>query len=104
VANRSVSNVIIVDSAFVLVPIINTISNSVGHLTKMHVNAIAFCATDTTGFCSISCGNDTSNVIARFSWIGGGPAMQSTQFGQNQPLEDIRVPLLSGGTAWIYLA
>jgi len=112
-ANRLVSNVIIVDSAAGSTPIVQTISNSRNHITKMHVNAIAFWSADTTGACQVACGNGSTGVIASFSWlqggapansINGGPATQSTQFGQNQPLEDIMIPTLTAGTAWIYLA
>ncbi len=107
-ANRLVSSVIIVDSAAGNSFIISTISNSASHFTKFHVNAIEFWSADTTGKCIISSGADTTNVIKMFGWVNGGagfaPATQSTEFGQQQPLEDLKFPTLTAGTAWIYLA
>lgn len=106
-ANRLVSNVIIVDSAAGSTPIINTLSNSAGHITKFHVNAITFWSANTTGACTVACGNGSTGIIAMFGWVNGGagfaPATQTTSFGQEQSLEDIMIPTLSAGTAWIYL-
>ena len=98
-ANRLVSNVIIVDSAAGNTPIVNSISNSVGQMTKFHVNSVMFFGNDTTGRLQVSA-VDTTNVIIQL----GGIFVSSTQFGQQQPLEDLKIPLLTAGTAWIYLA
>ena len=97
-ANRLVSNVIIIDSAAGNTPIISTISNSVGQITKFHVNAVMFFGNDTTGRLHLST-TDTSNVIMKL----GGDYVSSTQFGTQQTLEDLKVPSLVAGTAWIYL-
>jgi len=98
-ANRLVSNVIIVDSAAGNTPIVNSISNSVGQMTKFHVNSVMFFGNDTTGRVQVTT-TDTANVIIQL----GGIFVSSTQFGQQQPLEDLKIPLLTAGTAWIYLA
>lgn len=101
-ANRQAGNVIIVDSAMG-----NLIIMGTSQFSKYHVNAVAFWSADTTGRMQLSQQN-TADVIVSFGWVGGGsgfaPATQSTQFGQNQPLEDLKIPVLTGGTAWLYLA
>lgn len=106
-ANRLVSNVIIVDSAAGNTPIISTISNSTGQISKFRVNTLTFWSSNTTGACNIACGDGSTGVIAMFGWVNGGagfaPATQSIPFGQQQSLEDIKVPLLTAGTAFIYL-
>ena len=108
-ANRFVGNVVIVDSAAGNTLIMSTISGGAPvHFTKFHVNSVMFWSSDTTGRCQIS-GTDTTNVIMSFGWLVNGagtgfaPATQSTQFGQQQPFEEIKVPTLVVGTAWFYL-
>lgn len=98
-SNRLVSNVIIIDSAAGNTPIIQTISNSVGMITKFHINAVMFYGNDTTGSLQLST-TDTTNIIMRL----GGSNVSSTQFGRDQQLEDLKVPSLVAGTAWIYLS
>ena len=97
-ANRLVSNVIIVDSAAGNTPIVSSISNSAGQMTKFHVNAVMFFGNDTTGRLQMTSA-DTTNVIIQL----GGIFASSTQFGQQQQLEDLKVPTLTNGTAWVYL-
>ena len=98
-ANRLISNVLIIDSSAGNAFIIDTISNSAGQMKKFHVNAIMFFGNDTTGRLQVS-SVDTSGIIVQL----GGIFVSSTQFGQQQPLEELKVPLLTAGTAWIYLA
>ena len=80
-------------------PIVNTISGSAGQMTKFHVNSVMFFGNNTTGLLQISA-TDTTGIIMKL----GGAYVSSTQFGQQQSLEDIKVPTLTAGTAWIYLA
>lgn len=103
--NRIVGSVVIVDSAmgnaFIL-----TSANQPVQISTFYVNAVAFWSSDTTGRMIIS-GVDTSNHLVSFGWVNGGagfsPATQATSFGQKQPLESLKIPTLTSGTAWIYL-
>ncbi len=98
-SNRLISNVLIVDSAAGNTPIISTISNSVGMITKFHVNAVMFFGNDTTGLLQVASA-DTTGIILKL----GGMNVSSTQFGKEQTLEDLKVVTLTVGTAWFYLA
>lgn len=106
-ANRLAGNTIIVDSAAGNVPIVNTISNSAGQMTKFRVNGVAFWTSDTAGAGRmIMTEIDTTNHIVSFGWLGAsvtGPATQTTSFGMPQLFENIKIPVLTAGTAWIYL-
>lgn len=107
-ANRIAGSVIIVDSAMGNAFILAS-ANMPVHISKLHVNSIAFWSSDTTGRCIIT-EIDTTNCIASFSWMASGTgngfqaATQSTSFGNMQPLENIKIPVLTAGTAWVYLA
>lgn len=106
-ANRVAGNTIIVDSAmgnaFIL-----TSANMPVHIAKMKVNSIAFWSSDTTGRCIVT-ELDTTNCIVSFGWMANGAgagfnsATQSTSFGDYQPFENLKIPTLTAGTAWIYL-
>lgn len=106
-ANRIAGSVVIVDSAMGNALILNS-ANSPMQILKMKVNSIAFWSSDTTGRCIIT-EIDTTNCIASFSWFangtGGGiqAATQTTSFGNSQPFENLKIPTLTAGTAWIYL-
>lgn len=111
-ANRIAGNTIIIDSAAGNAFIVDTISNSAGQLKHFHVNQVSFWSSDSTGRMQLS-ETDTTNVIVSYSWITVGsngaafimlPATQQTSFGQEQPLENLKMPTLTAGTAWIYLA
>lgn len=103
-ANRIVGSVLIVDSAAGNTFIMNTLSNSTGQIQKIKVNAVAFWSADTTGRLQVS-EADTTGITVSFSWIGsqGGQATQTTSFGNSQPMEGIKVPTLTAGTAFFYL-
>ncbi len=103
-ANRIVGNVLIVDSAMGNASILT----GVNQLIFYRANAVAFWSSDTTGRLIISAA-DTSNHIVSLGWTVNGagtgfsPSTQSTQFGQHQTLDSLKVPTLTAGTAWIYL-
>ena len=106
-ANRIVGDVLIVDSAMGNALILASANQPV-HYTYYHANAVMFWSADTTGRLIISAA-DTTNHLVSMGWTangtGGGfaPSNQSTQFGQKQKLDDLKVPTLTAGTAWIYL-
>lgn len=106
-ANRLIGNVIIVDSAmgnaFIL-----TSANQPVQLVNLHANAVAFWSSDTTGRMIIA-GIDTTNHLISLGWMANGTgagfmaATQSTNFAQKQTVSDLKIPILTAGTAWIYL-
>lgn len=107
-ANRVIGNVIIIDSAMGNAFVLNS-ANMPVHITKFHVNSIAFWSSDTTGRLVLS-EIDTTNHLVSMGWTGNGTsigfngATQFTSFGDNQMFENLKVPTLTAGTAWIYLA
>ncbi len=103
--NRIAGNVIIVDSAMGNAFILNS-ANMSNQIQKLKVNSIAFWSSDTTGRLQMS-EADTSNIVVSMGWVNGGSgfqgATQTTSFGNSQPFENLKVPTLTAGTAWIYL-
>ena len=103
--NRIVQNVLIIDSAmgnnFVL-----TSANQALNLRKFNVSAIAFHTADTSGALTIT-GVDTANDLL-FRYSQANLALTSNpkwfEFGSPQTFENIKVPILTQGTAFIYLA
>lgn len=106
-ANRIVNNVVIVDSAMGNAFILTSANQSMDY-KFFHVNEIAFWSSDTTGRLIISA-IDTTNHLISMGWMANGagagfsPATQRTSFGQKQTLADLKIPILTAGTAWIYL-
>lgn len=106
-ANRIVGSVIIVDSAMGNNFILNSANQPV-QIQKLKVNCIAFWSSDTTGALQITETN-TTNVVCQFTWIANGTGAgfqggtQTTSFGNPQPFENFKVPVITAGTAWIYL-
>lgn len=104
-ANRLVGNVIIVDSAMGNQFLIEA---ATGNYTNYHINSIAFWASDTTGRCIFSDVN-TANHLMSFGLLANGTAAgfdhatQWASFGDRQTLTNLKIPVLTAGTAWIYL-
>jgi hypothetical protein len=99
--NRLVGNVIIVDSAMGNSFILDS-AGVASSYRNWQVNAIEFIANDTTGVCILTL-VDTTNHIKRFTGVSPG-IPQDTAFALPQYLEGLKVPTLTAGTAWIYLA
>ena len=106
-ANRLVDNFIIADSSMGNLPIVGGTSSN---LTIFYVNAFAFLATDTSSVCVIA-GNDTSNHIFRARFVaadsattGSVPALQTLVFANPQKFNALKIPTLTAGTAWVFLA
>lgn len=109
--NRIVNNVIIIDSAmgnaFIL-----TSGNQVIHLEDLSVNAFAFLSNGSTSTISISA-LDTTNVVYSESFLTMGAISNNgviidnfkfRPFGNPQRFSDLKVPTLTAGTGFIYLA
>ena len=106
-ANRIVGNVIIVDSAM---GNLNLIQSATGNFRKVNVNAIAFWYGTSAGTMTLSLANTALEQIIKFDWLNTGSAgdlverMQWRNFGTPQSFEDLKVPVLTAGTGFIYLA
>lgn len=106
-SNRLVGNVIIVDSGMGNNLILGTSS-----LTKQRVSAIAVVMNDTSSKVSISF-TDTSNVIACFNvtaLVSSGTALtvaienpKVITFGSPIWLDQLKAPIVTASTAWLYL-
>lgn len=101
-ANRIADNVIIIDSAMGNSFILDS-GGRVVHLDRMAVNAFAFYAGDTTSTISISA-VDTTNTIYSEAFLGAGERFKFRAFGKPQMFADLKVPVLTNGTGFIYLA
>ena len=106
-ANRLFDNIILVDSAMGNLSIVGGASNN---LTSYRISALSFWSADTSGNCIFS-GADTTNWVWRVSNIsavvGSGAILQSTQsisFPGGLELSDLKIPTLTAGTGWVYLA
>ena len=99
-ANRIVGNVLIIDSAMGN----NTvILNS--QMKDIEVNAISFWAADSTGALLLTEANTATDIVFR---LNGSPLLVENPrwypFAIKQSIGDLKVPILTAGTALIYLA
>ena len=106
-ANRLVDNFIIVDSAM---GNLNAVGGTSASITTFYVNAFAFLAGGTNGACIIS-GADTTDHIFRATYVNSETGstisvagLQTLNFSVPQKFGDLKVPTLTAGTAWIFLA
>lgn len=111
-ANRVNGNVIIVDSAmgnaFIL-----TSANMVRNLTQFDIQAISFFASDTSAVVRITSTNTSLDVIYNSNILSIG-ILSNNGAVWNNPHQhifpcgfrtgDLKVPTLTAGTAYIYLA
>ena len=110
-ANRIRGNVIIIDSAAGNNGIIQS---GTGNMSILSVNAFAFWSSDTLGKCvftlDVTAGAVADNVVVFQSLAngtGGNTERGQTQwysFASPQKFQNLKVPTLTAGTAWIYLA
>ena len=108
--NRIVGNVIIIDSAMGN-NLALTSAGMVINLSKVMVNAIAVYQMDTTGSIAITSTDTLNGIQFRSDWLGltadsmgkvfvNNPSWFS--FGQAQPFENIKCPVVTAGTAFLY--
>lgn len=109
-ANRIVGNVIVIDSAMGN-NLALTSANTPIHTSKFMINAISVYQTDTTGSIMLTQANTSLDVIFRSDWIGltsdsmgkvfvNNPSWFS--FGQAQPIEGLKAPIVTAGTVMLY--
>lgn len=106
-ANRIVGNVIIIDSAmgnsFVL-----TSANQAVNLDNLQINAIAFLSVNTTSTITLTGANTATDIIYSCGYLAGYSAVLNNanplHFSTPQLAKDIKVPVLTAGTGFLYLA
>ena len=106
-ANRAFDNVIIIDSAM---GNLSAVGGTSANVSSYHVTGFAFLATTTASACVIS-GANTADAIFRSLYITNETgstaivfAVDRQSFAQPLRLSSIKVPLITTGTAWVYLA
>lgn len=105
-ANRIVGNVLIVDSAM---GNLNLIESATGNYRKLNINAIAFWSGTSAATMTLTLENTALEQVIIFDWLNlgsGGNLVERTQwrsFASPQLLENMKVPVLSAGTGFIYL-
>ena len=105
-ANRIFDNVIQVDSAMGNLQVVGGTSSN---FTSYEVIGFAFRSVNTAGVC-IFAANNTTDIVAHFdsfSHVGSGGLVSnptSITFGRPLRLNSLKVPTLTAGTAWVYLA
>ena len=92
--NRIAGNVIIIDSQMGA----KLISPGTGNYETLYVNAIALSMADTSATVSFSADTLTDIVVVLNKYI------PHIRFASPQKFNNLKVPALSNGTAWIYLA
>ena len=104
-SNRVVGNVIIIDSAM---GNLQLIESATGNFRHMHINAFAFWSSDSTGRC-IFTGASTADHLISFGRFQNGTstglqdATMWSSFGDFGTFETLKIPVLTAGTAWVYL-
>lgn len=107
-ANRSVGNVLIVDSGMGNAPLLGVGSS----LTNLSISAIGFYGINTTASLVFT-GVNTTNQICRFNFFNHGVGtassviiLQSQYISFTPPLklDDIKCITVTACTGWIYLA
>ena len=96
-ANRIVGNVVIVDSAMG-----NTFVLGNGNDPTLNVNTISFWGANTTAI-AVFTGLNTSDIIGVIQNGASIPYTNSIDLHGTR-LSDLKIPVLTAGTAWIYLA
>lgn len=109
-ANRLVSNMYIIDSHQVALPLAyGTTNRSLlpSYNGKMKVSGVIFMPVDTTGALTIALGN-TANIVLKYAAFGSGTIIQSNvpQVDHWDAIEwlNVYVPVLTACTACLILA
>ena len=106
-ANRIIGNIIIIDSAMGNAPVLGADSA----MTKFMVNAFAVWQVSTAGAIILTGANTATDIIFKSDWVAlsadtagkiyaNNPSWYS--FGQAQPIEILKAPTVTSGTAFLY--
>ena len=108
--NRIVGNVIIIDSAMGNV-VMMTSANQVMHLDDYSINAIGVWSVDTTANVTLTLANTAADLQFKYTWLQGGTngaigvgALQLFPFASPQRIGDLKAPVVTAVTAFLYLA
>lgn len=103
-ANRIVDNVIIVDSAM---SNLNVVGGATNGITSYHIQGFSFLAANTTGNCRFT-GNDTTDLLWSSAFLNFGSGFLVSEnhitFPLGLRLSALKIPTLTAGTAFVYLA
>jgi len=109
-ANRIVGNVYIIDSAMGNTLALTSANMPIG-ISKYMVNAIAVYQTSTAGSILLTQQDTANGMLFRSDWIGlttdsmGKVFVNNPSwfgFGQAQPMENIKAPIVTAGTVFLY--
>mgnify|MGYP001602238711 CR=1 FL=1 len=104
-ANRVVGNVIIIDSAMGNKFALQDVTGG-NQISKFMVNAWAFYSLDSTGACKLTGANTSMDIYFIHDFpTGASNSIQNPKwhsFGQAQRVEDIKCPVVTAGTAFLY--
>mgnify|MGYP001580233774 CR=1 FL=1 len=106
-ANRIFGNVIIVDSAMGNLSVVGGASSNI---TSFNVSGFGFWFGTTAGNCVFTMADTGLDHIAHFQLVSAGTgthehmAMQYITFSNPLRCDSLKVPTLSAGTGWVYLA
>jgi len=106
-ANRIAGNVLIIDSGMG-----NSLVIPGSQVSKLLVNAFAVWHVDTTGAILLTGAHTSQDIVFKYDWVSlssdsmgkvfvSNPSWFS--FGQAQRMEDIKCPLVTAGTVFLYL-
>lgn len=109
-ANRIEGNIIIVDSGMGNFPIVG---GTTSNYKEFSIIGIGFFSTTTSAACSLSQA-DTSSHFIKFDFqiqnsgsagtLNVIPRLQTVSFAAPLRVNDLKCPVLTAGTAWIYLS
>lgn len=103
-------NVIIIDSAMGNALALTSANMSI-QINKLMVNAIAVYQTSTAGSVSLTGTDTAAGALFRSDWLGltsdsmGKVFVNNPSwfpFGQPQPFEDLKAPIVTAGTVYLY--
>ena len=101
-ANRIAGNVLIIDSAMGNAAVIVD-----SQISKFYVNAVAVWSADTTAAILLTGANTIADIIFKHDYPAGvGIAYSNPKwysFGQAQRAENLKAPIVTAGTAFLYL-
>lgn len=100
-ANRIAGNVLIIDSAMG-----NSFVFADSQISNYYVSAIAFWAANTTGACLLTGTNTASDIQFKHDLPAGSANTENPKwfpFGIKMDLRNLKAPLMTAGTAFLYL-
>ena len=104
-ANRLVQQTVIIDSAMGNALILAS-ANMVVNMSNLNVNAVGFVGIDSTSLMTITGVNTGLHqfFVLQGNGINNAPAYQFYAFPRPMKMENLKVPVLTNATGWLYLA